>query len=278
MKCNQSVKKSSQDIQFYKKNGPKFGQILKTLYEQIEDKTITNQSKIDKVFYDLCYKEFYPRYCISFPFVEVQNYLDKIFARYTCVSGDDCVAHGKSFSGSVLSVDCGITIKDRDTDRPLVFDAAFTVDLNKKKKPWILEPQKALVYMMQEFNSFKGPKDTYLISNLIHTHAKQNGLQVVVSMSGHGIGCTLHEHPYIYNAVPDKGVGEPLFDGLVLCIEPVFVLPKKNEESSIAKTYLDSDGWSIKTISGQPGSHFESMFLVEKGKLVDLVGITKWFC
>jgi methionyl aminopeptidase len=276
MKFNQPIKKSQSDIAIYKENAPKFGKILKDLYDKIENESLDNTYDINTFFARSCWSVFGRSYDFKFPFEEVKNYLDEPFSQEVCLSGDDCVAHGKRFEGKVISVDCGIEL---DTIYgKLVFDSAFTVDLNEQKQPWVAAPQEALVEVVKQYNTTCGPQTTNFISEIIHEYAKSKGLQVVVSMSGHGIGHTLHEHPYIFNAVPDRGVGEPMFDGLVLCIEPVFVLPNKDDESTIAKTYLDSDGWSIKTISGQPGSHFESMFLVEKGKLVDLVGITEWFC
>jgi methionyl aminopeptidase len=276
MKFNQPIKKSKEDIEFYKKNAPKFGTILKDLRSNIENETLDSTYDINSFFNKACRSVFGKFYGFKFPFEEVKNYLDEPFNGSVCLSADDCVAHGKLFEGNIISVDCGLELCTNDGN--LIFDSAFTVDLSEQKQPWVSAPQEALVEVVKRFNTNPGPKTTNFISEIIHEYAKSKGLQVVVSMSGHGIGHTLHEHPYIFNAVPDRGVGEPIFDGLVLCIEPVFVLPNKDDESTIAKTYLDSDGWSIKTISGQPGSHFESMFLVEKGKLVDLVGITEWFC
>lgn len=276
MKFNQPIKKSKEDIEFYKENGPKFGQILKDLYFNIELGRLDNTHDINSFFVKTCRSVFGKFYGFKFPFTEVKNYLDEPFWQEVCLSANDCVAHGKIFESNIISIDCGLELYTNN--RNLVFDSAFTVDLNEQRQPWVAAPQEALIEVIKEFNSFDGIKTNNTISNIIHEFAKSKGLQVVVSMSGHGIGCTLHEHPYIYNAVPDTGVPSQLFDGLVLCIEPVFVLPKAGDDSTIAKTYLDSDGWSIKTISGQPGSHFESMFLVEKGKLVDLVGITNWFC
>lgn len=273
MKLKLPIKKSKEDIEFYKQNGPKFGKTLDYLYGCIEKRYVSRHKEIEELFHDCCKARFSGKDEVSFPFCSVKNYLDEEFGHSVCVSSNDCVAHGKEKTGNIISIDCGVTLNERN----LVFDSAFTVDLNQTKQPWVTAPQEALVRVVEVFNSINGPKTTNTISEVIQEYAREKGLQVVVSMTGHGIGHTLHEYPYIANAVAEKHVPADLFDGLVICIEPVFVLPKEGDCSLIAKTYLDSDGWSIRTISGQPGSHFESMFVIEKNKLVDIVGVTNWF-
>jgi len=99
-------------------------------------------------------------------------------------------------------------------------------------------------------------------------------MSIVLSLTGHGIGYSLHEAPIIYNA-QGQFLNEELFDGLCFCAEPIFS-PGKGEKNSIVKTYIDSDGWSIYTRNGNPTSHFETMLCVDNGQIIDLTGMTEW--
>ena len=66
---------------------------------------------------------------------------------------------------------------------------------------------------------------------------------------GHGLGRSLHEKPEVPN-YGKKGRGHKMKPGLVLAIEPMINLGKKEI------TQLD-DGWTIQTKDSLPSAHFE---------------------
>lgn len=275
---NIPIKKSQKDIAFYLKRGPVFGEILFELYTKIKENKLRNADEVNREYIKLITKRFYqdrllPVYHEVFPFITQKNLYGDLFPKEICVSINDCVAHGfneEPFKeGDVISVDCGFrdtTYTSGKKQANLHYDAAFTIKIGETQD-WVTTPLKALQEII-----IKNPRNTLELGAVIEEIAEKNGVSTVVSLSGHGIGYSLHEAPIIYNA-QGKFVNEELFDGLCFCAEPIFSLSKK---SCITKTYLDSDGWAIYTRDKLPTSHFETMFCVVNGQIIDLTGMTSW--
>src|SRR5690606_21409789 len=81
---------------------------------------------------------------------------------------------------------------------------------------------------------------------------------VVRELVGHGLGKNLHEGPEVPN-YGRKGVGVKLKEGMVLAIEPMINLGKRNVKQ-------DADGWTIVTSDELPSAHFEHDIAVRNGK------------
>ena len=75
---------------------------------------------------------------------------------------------------------------------------------------------------------------------------------------GHGLGRSLHEDPQVPN-YGKRGTGAKLKEGLVLAIEPMINLGRK-------EVYTESDGWTVRTKDGKPSVHFEHDVAVKKNK------------
>lgn len=267
-------KKSEYLSSIYIENCPKFGNILKTLEKEIAKKKL-EPYKIEERFESLCLS-IWPE--ALFPFRNIKNdsgYFDKSI----CLAVNDVVAHGNwkdvnSFNdGDLITIDCGfsIPVKLKTETRWLHFDSAFTTIFNKS------EYKKSEEYRLLTANlnalkkiSNSNIKNTYNISTIIEENAIENDVGIVVSLSGHGIGLALHEAPKIYNA-KRKLSNINMFEGLVICIEPIYTLG-----NGFCKIYIDEDGWTIKTIEEIKTSHFESMYMYKDNKLIDLVGISNW--
>ena len=102
-----------------------------------------------------------------------------------------------------------------------------------------------------------------------HTE-KKHGYGVVRELVGHGLGRSLHEDPQVPN-YGKRGTGAKLKEGLVLAIEPMINLGKK-------EVYTEDDGWTVRTKDGKPSVHFEHDVCVGKHKadiLSDYSGIEK---
>ena len=212
-------------------------------------------------------------YICGFPFNNQKNYLGESFGHPICISVNNTIAHGRPENyipklGDVISVDCGVSIPYGT--RQLHLDAAFTVSYNKTE-PWVNAPLYALKKIIAQ-----QPSDTMEIAKIIRQTAKDNNLNQVVSLTGHGIGYKLHEAPAIHNA-PGNFLSVELFEGLCFCAEPIFVHPGKDKKSSfICPTYIGTDGWKIITANDLPSSHFETTFGIINGQIVDLIGVTNW--
>jgi methionyl aminopeptidase len=265
------IKKSSAAIEVYKNNGPIFGSILYQLYQDLKKKPF-NGFLIEEKFKEKCHEHLGSG--IRFPFAHQKNYLEENFIRAICVSVNDqvvhCRANEKTFNeGDVVSIDCGVSLPF-SLARRINFDSAFTITIGEEQD-WVSQPHIALKEIIQQ-----QPKDTMEIASIIRDTARQSHLKQVVSMAGHGIGHELHESPTIYNA-PGEFLPVKLFEGMCFCVEPIFVNPgNDNDGSFISPTCIGPDGWEISTVSGDPTSHFETMFGVIDGQIVDLVGVTNW--
>ena len=269
------VKKSTGAMNVYKTEGPKFGEILKVLYDDLSN-SCNYLEDLEQTFIRLCRESF--GLDTSFPFKNQKNYIKEPFNHAVCISINDILAHGRPLQinkeklieeNAVVSIDCGIAIPYKS--RWLNLDAAFTVKLGSYDGNWVKAPHEALREII-----IQQPTDTMHIANIIKDTAESNNLKQVVSMAGHGIGYELHEAPTIHNAPGDFSPVE-LFEGLCFCAEPIFIKPGSNKNSSfISSTCIGSDGWEVSTVSGDPASHFETMFGVINSQIVDLTGVSSW--
>jgi methionine aminopeptidase len=74
---------------------------------------------------------------------------------------------------------------------------------------------------------------------------------------GHGLGKDMHEAPEVPN-YGRRGTGVKLKKGMVICIEPMINLGRKQINQ-------DADGWTIRTADLLPSAHFEWAVAVGKG-------------
>lgn len=174
-----------------------------------------------------------------------------------CVSINDEVVHGipneeKKIlqEGDIVSIDLGLVHKG------MITDSAITVPVGKIKP----EIDKLLKVTEEAlYAGIKVVKDgckTGDIGEAVSRLAYANKYGLVEELSGHGVGYSVHEDPYIPN-YGFKGQGDVLKSGMVIAIEPMFNLGSKN-------IYLDKDGYTFKTRDGKPSAHFEHTVVVTK--------------
>jgi methionyl aminopeptidase len=184
------------------------------------------------------------------------NYRGYPFA--SCISVNDVVVHGfpkdqPLQEGDIISVDIGVVKKGYHGDH------AYTFAIGDPG-PEILQ----LIRVTKE-SLYKGIEKAVAggrvgdISNAIQEHTeKKYGYGVVRELVGHGLGRHLHEDPQIPN-YGRRGTGAKLREGLVLAIEPMINLGKR-------EVYTEADGWTVRTIDHRPSVHFEHDVCVRKNK------------
>jgi methionyl aminopeptidase len=87
------------------------------------------------------------------------------------------------------------------------------------------------------------------VSNAIQRHVEAEGLSIVRSLVGHGIGRDMHEAPQIPNfGSPDSG--PKLEEGMVLAIEPMVTAGRH-------AVRMGDDHWAIYSQDGSLAAHFE---------------------
>ena len=87
------------------------------------------------------------------------------------------------------------------------------------------------------------------VSNAIQHHVESNGLSIVRTLVGHGIGRSMHEDPQIPN-YGEPGTGVPLEEGMVLAIEPMVTAGRH-------AVRVGEDHWAIYSQDGSLAAHFE---------------------
>jgi len=86
---------------------------------------------------------------------------------------------------------------------------------------------------------------------------ERRGFKVVRSLTGHGIGRTIHEEPTIPNWA-DPTHRAWLEEGMVITLEPIIC-------AGSGDSYEADDGWTIRTSDGSLAAHFEHTLVVRKG-------------
>ncbi len=175
-----------------------------------------------------------------------------------CMSINNEVVHGMPSdyelkSGDVVSIDCGVYANG------YYGDSAYTYVVGD------VAPEVMHLLVVTKESLYKGIEQAIVgkrlgdISFAIQQHTERtHGYGVVRELVGHGVGRSLHESPEVPN-YGKRGKGIKLMEGLVLAIEPMINLGKKEVKK-------DDDGWTIVTADGTPSAHFEHSVAVRKGK------------
>jgi len=72
------------------------------------------------------------------------------------------------------------------------------------------------------------------------------------------LGRNMHEEPQVPN-YGKRGAGTKLREGLILAIEPMINLGKR-------EVFTESDGWTVRTVDHSVSVHFEHDVCVQKNK------------
>ena len=179
------------------------------------------------------------------------------FPASLCVSPNSEVVHGipnnKPFKeGDIVSVDCGVLKNEYYGDSAYTFPIGDVSDAVRN----LLRVTKESLY--QGINAAVEGKRLQDISFEIQTYCESHGYSVVRELVGHGIGRKLHEAPEVPN-FGKRGSGPKLKQGLVIAIEPMINMGRKN-------VLHGKDGWTITTQDGLPSAHFEHTIAVGKDK------------
>lgn len=170
------------------------------------------------------------------------------FPASICASPNSMVVHGipgpyELKRGDVLSVDVGV-VKDG-----WVADAAMTlpigpVDPGARK---LLDVTKGALFegvgQMQPGNRLGD------VSAAIQRAVEIEGLSIIRTLVGHGIGRQMHEDPQVPN-FGTAGKGPLLEVGTVLAIEPMV-----NAGGPLVR--MGDDGWAVYSEDGSLAAHFE---------------------
>jgi methionyl aminopeptidase len=165
-----------------------------------------------------------------------------------CTSPNAMVVHGipgpyELRRGDVLSIDVGVTHEG------WVADAAITVPIGETPEqagPLLGTTRDALFEGIAEAKPGNHLSD---ISHAIQTRVERDGLSIIRSLVGHGVGRDMHEDPQIPN-FGGPGKGPTLEQGMVLAIEPMV-------NAGGPDVRMGSDGWAVYSADDSLAAHFE---------------------
>jgi len=180
------------------------------------------------------------------------------FPASLCVSVNDEVVHGIPTKerilkeGDIVSIDLGLK------HRGLFTDMAITVpvgNVSQNALKLVETTENALRVGINEAVAGGTVGDIgYAIENFVRPHK----YGIVEVLSGHGVGRSIHEDPYIPN-FGKAGKGEKLVSGMVVALEPMLNNGTKN-------VTLDKDGYTFRTADGKKSAHFEHTILITEGE------------
>lgn len=174
-----------------------------------------------------------------------------------CASVNEQVVHGIPGErmlqpGDILSIDAGAQYRGWNGD------SAFSVVLPDPDRPEVVAERERLSEVT-EGSLWAGiaalSRATHLgevgaaVQEHIEAHAPEGGYGILREYVGHGIGRKMHESPSVFNyRTSDRGA--EVRPGLVVAIEPMVV-------AGSDATFVEDDGWTVSTVDGTAGSHWE---------------------
>jgi methionyl aminopeptidase len=178
--------------------------------------------------------------------------------KYTlCISVNENVVHGFPSNyilreGDIVSIDCGVY------QHGFHADSAYTYPVGEvsPEVSKLLKTTKESLYL--GIDAAKAGNRTGDIGYSIQSFVESRGYTVVRELVGHGVGKNLHESPEVPN-YGKMGKGVKLSEGMVIAIEPMINLGKKN-------IVQENDGWTIRTTDRLPSAHFEHTVAIVNGK------------
>ncbi|WP_315109622.1 type I methionyl aminopeptidase [uncultured Microbacterium sp.] len=186
-----------------------------------------------------------------------------------CVSVNEQVVHGIPGErvlqpGDIVSVDCGAQFDGWNGD------SAITVVVPDPERPELVARREELS-RVTEGSMWAGIAAMATASSIdeigaaIQDYIEAQGPSAVSGEPygilreyvGHGIGRKMHEAPSVFNyRTPDRGAD--VKPGLVLAIEPMVTAGGE-------ATFVEDDDWTVTTVDGTDGSHWEHSVALHDG-------------
>jgi len=182
------------------------------------------------------------------------------FPAGVCTSVNEVIIHGiptnyKVQDGDILGLDIGTKLDG------WFGDAAITMGvgkISKEDEKLIACSEDALYHAIDFIKAGMRFKElSHELENFIHSR----GFIPLRSFCGHGLGRKPHEEPEIPNYLEGNNPkqGPKIKNGMVFCLEPMIC--QRESEAKILK-----DKWSVTSIDGLRGSHYEHAMAIINNK------------
>lgn len=165
-----------------------------------------------------------------------------------CASPNAMVVHGipgpyELRRGDIISIDVGVTYDGWVADAAVTFPVG-PIDTGAKR---LLDVTKASLFAGIE--QMRPGNHLGDVSSAIQISVEAEGLSIIRTLVGHGVGREMHEEPQVPN-FGEPGRGPELEEGMVLAIEPMV-----NAGGPLVR--MGDDGWSVYSEDGSLAAHFE---------------------
>jgi len=181
-----------------------------------------------------------------------------------CASPNSMVVHGipgayELRRGDIISIDVGVT-KDG-----WVADAAITVpvgEIDPGAEKLIATTEASLHAAVEQARPGNHLGD---VSNAVQRRVEADGLSIIRSLVGHGVGREMHEDPQVPN-YGEPGRGPLLEPGMVFAVEPMV-------NAGGPEVRVGDDNWAVYSADGSLAAHFEfTVAVTEQGPRI----LTPW--
>lgn len=234
--------KTTEQIRAAKESGRILGLILAELEKMVVPGITTEE--LDRRSEELCIK-----YGVRPGFKGFHGYPATI-----CTPVNDEVVHTIPSkhplkAGDILTIDGGVVVNDMNSDSAVaIVVGGKTSDLAQRLVDTCIKAMWAGIHQIKDGCRIGD------IGHAIQTVVEDAGFTVIAELTGHGIGESLHEQPYILN-YGDAGTGTQLRAGMTVAIEPIICAGNGRIET------LDDD-WNIVTQDGSLAIQHEHTVLV----------------
>lgn len=178
----------------------------------------------------------------------------------TCASINDEICHGfprkqPLQEGDIVTIDMVVNLNGALADSAWSYAVGR---ISPEKEHLLRVTEKALYIGIEQAKHGNRIGD---IGAAIQTYAEGEGLAVVRDFTGHGIGPTIHEEPFVPH-FGTAGKGLRLKEGMVITIEPMLNLGTYHSK-------VDQNGWTARTVDGKASAQFEhTVAITKKGPLI----------
>ncbi len=165
-----------------------------------------------------------------------------------CTSPNSMIVHGipgsyKLGRGDIISIDVGVIYDGWVADAARTFPVGHVTPIADKL---LGATEESLLIAVDYCRAGNRLGD---VSHAIQEHVEGEGLSIVRTLVGHGIGRSMHEDPQIPN-YGSPGTGIPLEEGMVLAVEPMVTAGRH-------AVRVGDDHWAIYSQDGSLAAHFE---------------------
>lgn len=184
------------------------------------------------------------------------------FPGAVCTSVNDIIIHGIPSKhvilkeGDIISIDVGATLNG------YVGDACRTFGVGKISKEAEELIKTTELSFFEAIKLIKPGVHLGDVSAKIQEINESKGYSLIKDYTGHGVGASLHEDPYIPN-YGTKGTGVILKEGMTLAIEPMVAMGSDRVE-------ILKDNWGVRMLDHKLSAHYENSIAILKDKVIIL--------